>query len=478
MILVDRNADFCLRVLAKVQNLFAVLGLCNHIGLGYLESPPRRTCDKQVSAGQNSHWYIIGAILLLTTICFWGVKDCDFLSNWDDDGYVIRNTHIYEISVENIKNLFTSYYKSNYQPVSMLTYLVEFSIFQLQPAPYHITNLLFHLLNTVLVFFLIKKLAGRNDVATITTLFFAIHPMHVESVAWISERKDVVYTTFYLMSMMAYLSYLGNTENRKYYWQTLGLFLLSVLSKSMAVTLPLVLLTWINVVGIKPAARVAVGFAIAKTLPLIAFVVVGLFAVDWGRFPGIEAPPTAALGEASLLLLFAYAGFENTPAAAGEYRNPQRDVPFALLTMIALVTALYMLVQVVALGTLPDLATSTTPLADSATLVLGAWAGLFMTIAAMVSIEGNVGNTILVGPRYLFALARDGFGPRLLAGVHPTYRTPAAAILVQSGIYDAFATKLAARVAVANPSHSVLPGSLTWTWESTRPGRITRSPKS
>ena len=204
--------------------------------------------------------------------------------------------------------------------------------------------------------------------------------------------------------------------------------------RAVVITLPLVLLTWINVVGIKPAARVAVGFAIAKTVPLVAFVAVGLFAVDWGRFPAIEAPPTAALGEASLLLLFAYAGFENTPAAAGEYRNPQRDVPFALLTMIALVTALYMLVQVVALGTLPDLAASTTPLADSATLVLGAWAGLVMTIAAMISIEGNVGNTILVGPRYLFALAKDGFGPRLLAGVHPTYRTPAAAILAQSGI--------------------------------------------
>lgn len=203
-------------------------------------------------------------------------------------------------------------------------------------------------------------------------------------------------------------------------------------TRALVITVPLVILTWINVVGIRPAARVAVGFAIAKTVPLVAFVLVGFFAIDWATFPSIAVPATTDLGEAALLLLFAYAGFENTPAAAGEYRNPQRDVPFALLAMITIVTLLYMLVQIVALGTLPDLASSTTPLADSAALVVGAWAGIFMAVAAMVSIEGNVGNTILVGPRYLFALAKDGYGPRVLGEVHRTYRTPAAAIVTQS----------------------------------------------
>lgn len=202
--------------------------------------------------------------------------------------------------------------------------------------------------------------------------------------------------------------------------------------RALVITTPLVLFTWINVVGIRPAARVAVGFAIAKTLPLVAFVAVGIFIIDWGAFPSMEIPATTDLGEAALLLLFAYAGFENTPAAAGEYRNPRRDVPFALLMMITIVTVLYMLVQMVALGTLPDLAASATPLADSAVVMVGAWAGIFMTIAAMVSIAGNAGNTILVGPRYLFALAQDGYGPRILGQVHRRYRTPAAAIITQS----------------------------------------------
>src|SRR5690606_7713640 len=99
---------------------------------------------------------------------------------------------------------------------------------------------------------------------------------------------------------------------------------------------PLLLFTWINLVGVRPAARVAVGFASPKSLPLVDFVAVGIFMIDWGALPSMEIPATTDLGEAALLLLFAYAGFENTPAAAGEYRNPRRDVPFALLTMITI----------------------------------------------------------------------------------------------------------------------------------------------
>ena len=200
------------------------------------------------------------------------------------------------------------------------------------------------------------------------------------------------------------------------------------------VTLLLGALTWINVIGVKQGARLAAGLAIAKVLPLVLFVAAGLFAVDWERVATIQAPPLANLGEAALLLLFAYAGFENTAAPAGEYQDPRRNVPFALLTMIAIVTALYALVQLVAVGTLQDLARSESAVAASASRVLGAWAGFMMTVAAAVSIGGNAANTTLIGPRYLFALAQDGFGPRPLARVHPRYNTPAAAILTQSGI--------------------------------------------
>jgi amino acid transporter len=190
------------------------------------------------------------------------------------------------------------------------------------------------------------------------------------------------------------------------------------------------LFAWINVAGVKYGAQSAVVLVIAKVVPLVLFVGVGIFSVEWTRVAVVEAPSVAALGEASLLMLFAYSGFENTPAAAGEYKDPQRDVPFALLTMIVTVTLLYAGVQLVALGTLPGLAGSASPVAEAAGTFMGAGGAVLMSLGAVLSIGGNIGNTVLVAPRYLYALAKDGYGPSLLARVHPRYRTPAAAIAV------------------------------------------------
>jgi amino acid transporter len=213
------------------------------------------------------------------------------------------------------------------------------------------------------------------------------------------------------------------------------------LARALVITIPLALFAWINVVGVQYGARLAVGLTIAKILPLLMFVAVGVFAIDFSLIFPVAMPELSGLNEAAALLLFAYAGFENTAAAAGEFKNPRRDVPFALMTMILVVTLLYTLVQLVALGTLPDLAARVdgAPLADAAALLMGTWAGLVMTLGAAVSIEGNVGSTMLAGPRYLFALARDGYGPRVLAQVHPRYQTPWLAIITQAVFASALA---------------------------------------
>jgi amino acid transporter len=212
-------------------------------------------------------------------------------------------------------------------------------------------------------------------------------------------------------------------------------------ARALVVTIPLALFAWINVVGVQYGARLAVGLTIAKILPLLMFVGIGVFAIDFSLIFPVPIPEAAGLNEAAALLLFAYAGFENTAAAAGEFKNPRRDVPFALMTMILVCTLLYTLVQLVALGTLPDLAARVdgAPLAEAATLLVGAWAGLVMTVGAAVSIEGNVGSTMLAGPRYLFALARDGYGPRVFAQVHPRYQTPWLAIVTQAVVAGALA---------------------------------------
>ncbi len=196
----------------------------------------------------------------------------------------------------------------------------------------------------------------------------------------------------------------------------------------------LALLTWINVRGVKSGARTAVVLAFGKLIPLVLLVLVGVFAIDWSRVFPVPAPASGNFTKAALLVLFAYAGFENTPAAAGEYRNPQRDVPFALIVQIVIVTAIYTLVQLTAIGTLPGLGVSKTPLADAGRLLLGPFGGLLLTVGAALSVLGTNNNTVLAGPRYLYALAESGRLPRVFAKIHPQYRTPYVAILTQSGI--------------------------------------------
>ncbi|WP_342316841.1 APC family permease [Lysobacter sp. FW306-1B-D06B] len=191
------------------------------------------------------------------------------------------------------------------------------------------------------------------------------------------------------------------------------------------------LLVAINIIGVRAAANAGVLLAIGKLVPLVLFVAIGAFHVDASLAAPAGAPLSVrSLGEAALLLLFAYAGFENLPAAAGEYRNPRRDVPFALLTMIATVTLVYVSVQWVALGTLPGLAGSSTPLAEAASRFSGEGLALLMTVGASISILGTSSNTVLMAPRYLLALAQDGYGPRWLGAIHPRFRTPVTAIVL------------------------------------------------
>ncbi|MFA5271003.1 MAG: tetratricopeptide repeat protein [Candidatus Omnitrophota bacterium] len=162
--------------------------------------------------------------------------------NWDDDIYVLRNPSIRVLSWVNIRTIFFSSFVANYQPLTILSYLFDYQFFKLNPFWYHGVNLLLHLLNCLLVFWLIYMLDGNMVIAALTSLLFGIHPLHVESVAWVSERKDVLYSFFFLGAAIFYLYYLRERKSIKYYYYALLFFFFSLLSKSMAVTLPGILL--------------------------------------------------------------------------------------------------------------------------------------------------------------------------------------------------------------------------------------------
>ena len=206
------------------------------------------------------------------------------------------------------------------------------------------------------------------------------------------------------------------------------------LGQAATIVVELVALTWVNVRGVKAGARTTVLLTIGKLVPLAVIIAVGVFAVSWDRVFPVPAPDPAQFAPAALLVLYAYSGFEATAGPAGEFRNPQRDLPFALIVQVGLVTVVYTLVQLVAIGTVPNLGVSHTPLADAGTLLLGTAGGVLLTLGAAISVLGTNNGSVLIGPRYLYALADAGQIPRAFAKIHPRYHTPYVAILTQSGI--------------------------------------------
>jgi hypothetical protein len=163
------------------------------------------------------------------------------LTNWDDDRYITNNPDIRKLDAEHLRLLLTKDYEGNYHPVTMLSYAWSYSKGELNPQTYLYTNLFFHLFNVVLVFIFVRKLTGQLAISFITSLLFGLHPLHVESVAWASDRKDVLYCFFFLLSLIAYLQYLKKS-NWVYFINSLVFFALSLLSKAMAVPLAIVII--------------------------------------------------------------------------------------------------------------------------------------------------------------------------------------------------------------------------------------------
>ena len=186
----------------------------------------------------------LGVLMLATFITFLPALDNEF-TNWDDPKYIIDNHIIKDLSWERTKAIFMDEERKSglYAPLTYLSWAVEFSYVNLEPYVYHRDNIILHMLNTALVFLLIMMLVGRVEAAFITAALFGLHPMHVESVAWITERKDVLFTFFFLLSLISYVAYAFQEKNRKRnYLLALFMMLLSLLSKPAAVVLPIMLL--------------------------------------------------------------------------------------------------------------------------------------------------------------------------------------------------------------------------------------------
>ena len=222
----------------------------------------------------------------------------------------------------------------------------------------------------------------------------------------------------------------GLTRALAFYWPSLA----GGYPRAAMITALTVALTWINVRGIKQSSWFVNALTIGKLLPLAVFIIVGIWYIEPSHFAAMPDVSVNQISAAALLLIFAYGGYEVTGVLAGEAANPRKDVPFAFVACLIIVSIVMSLTSLVATGVLPDVAATATPLADGAALFLGAAGAAMISIGAVLSMTGNNMGQLLNGSRTIFALAEGDDLPRWFGRIHARYRTPSNAILFGAGV--------------------------------------------
>ena len=182
-------------------------------------------------------------IILITAAAFSPVLQNRF-TNWDDPDLLLNNNHIRGLSLKNVAVLFSTSFGGfgGYTPLVFVSYAIEYRFFGLNPKAFHITNLVIHIINSLLVFWLVTIISNNMRIGLLVAALFGVHPLHVEAVAWIQGRKDLLFSLFYLGGLVCYRLFLKKKAKKLNYILSLLFFALSLISKIAAVSLPLVIL--------------------------------------------------------------------------------------------------------------------------------------------------------------------------------------------------------------------------------------------
>ncbi len=211
---------------------------------------------------------------------------------WDDNIYVTQNPLVWELTPQSIWRVATTFSNCNYHPLTYLSYMIEYALFGAAPWVYHLTNVLLHIASSILVYFLVVRWIRFPAAALGGAILFSLHPLRAESVAWVAERKDCLSTFFFLVSVLAYVRY-RDTQSARWYWWSLGGFVLALLAKVMAITLPAVLVLvllarrecrWSTLRPILPFGVLSIVFAVMGVLAQSQDgAVKGLHGGSWGH---------------------------------------------------------------------------------------------------------------------------------------------------------------------------------------------------
>lgn len=189
----------------------------------------------------TTNMFIVIVIVFSVIITYHSVLQNEFI-HFDDNVYILQNEAIQDgVTLKGIKWAFTTDYAYNWHPVTWLSHMLDIELFGLDAGKHHAVNVFFHIINSVLLYVILRRMTGAEWRSAIVALLFALHPLHVESVAWASERKDLLSTTFWIITVLLYVSYVQN-KNRKLFWSIIIIYALGLMTKPMLVTLPFVLL--------------------------------------------------------------------------------------------------------------------------------------------------------------------------------------------------------------------------------------------
>jgi protein O-mannosyl-transferase len=191
---------------------------------------------------KNKYLLLISLFLILTTmLAYWQVGNHEFV-NFDDNVYVTENSHIQDgITIQSLRWAFTTSHSANWHPLTWISHMLDVQLFGLKPQWHHLMNLLFHIANVLLIFLVLHRMTKTLWQSAFVAALFALHPLHVESVAWVAERKDVLSTFFWMLTLLAYSHY-AQKPRLKNYLAVVAFFVFGLMAKPMVVTLPFVLL--------------------------------------------------------------------------------------------------------------------------------------------------------------------------------------------------------------------------------------------
>ena len=249
----------------------------------------------------------------------------------------------------------------------------------------------------------------------------AFNPAVAFEIGWLIWLARVTAFAANCNLLINYLAYFWNSATDTFW-------------RAFVIVLVVTLLAIINLLGIRQAAIVSNVFTVGKLVPIIIFVGAGLFFLNPQAFVAQQDPAAGAFSQSVLLLVYAFTGFEMATIPAGEVRDPQKNMPRALLIAILVVAVLYILIQIVCVGTLPGLQNSTKPLADAGTQFLGTAGGAIISAGAIISITGNLNILLLSGSRLPFAMAEQKQLPAFIGTVHRSFFTPYVSILLTAGL--------------------------------------------